>query len=163
MSMTPSFYAVYKSIVRARMEEMKQTAEAAMVQVDEPSLSWAPDEGSNSIAVIVKHMSGHMVSRWTDIFSTDGEKPYRNRDAEFNPYQPYRNALLDCWEHGWKVFFGQLDAIGEHQWLMVIYIKGKPLTVVESIEKSLYHYAYHIGQIVYIAKQQRKDQWVSLT
>ncbi|MEF2965626.1 DinB family protein [Paenibacillus sp. M1] len=161
--MTSSLFTAYKIAVQARLHEMKRTAEAALEQLDETGLSWTPDQGSNSIAVIVKHMSGHMISRWTDIFTTDGEKPDRNREAEFIPDQPTRQALLERWERGWEAFLGQLEAIGEPQLLTEIYIYGKPLTVIEAIEKSLYHYAYHTGQIVYIAKEQLKDRWTSLS
>ncbi|MBB3128731.1 hypothetical protein FHS19_003406 [Paenibacillus rhizosphaerae] len=161
--MTSTLFTSYQSAVKSRLEEMKRTAEAAIGQLDDAALAWAPEPGSNSIAVIVKHMSGHMISRWTDMFTTDGEKPDRNRDAEFIPEKLDRAALLSRWEHGWGLFLKQIGAIREDQLLAEIRIKGQPITVIEAIEKSLYHYAYHTGQIVYIAKQYRKDQWVSLS
>lgn len=156
-------FTAYQSAVKSRLEEMKRTAEAAVGQLEDSALSWAPEPGSNSIAVIIKHMSGNMISRWTDMFTTDGEKPDRNRDAEFIPEELDRAALLHRWEHGWSLFLGQLAAIREEQLLMEISIKGQPVTVIDAIEKSLYHSAYHTGQIVYIAKQYRKEQWVSLS
>lgn len=161
--MTSTLFTTYQSAVKTRLEEMKRTAEAAIGQLEDSALAWAPEPGSNSITVIVKHMSGNMISRWTDPFTTDGEKPDRNRDAEFIHEELDRAALLDRWDYGWSLFLGQIAALREEQLLTEIKIKGRSVTVLEAIEKSLYHNAYHIGQIVYIAKQYRKDQWVSLT
>lgn len=161
--MTSTLFTTYQSAVKTRLEEMKRTAEAAIGQLEDSALAWAPEPGSNSITVIVKHMSGNMISRWTEPFTTDGEKPDRNRDAEFIHEELDRAALLDRWEHGWSLFLGQIAALREEQLLTEITIKGRSVTVIEAIEKSLYHNAYHIGQIIYIAKQYRKDQWVSLS
>lgn len=161
--MTSTLFTAYQSTVKVRLEDMKRTAEAAIGQLEDAALSWTPEPGSNSITVIVKHMSGNMISRWTDMFTTDGEKPDRNRDAEFIHEELDRAALMDRWEYAWSLFLGQLAALREEQLLTEIKIKGRSVTVIEAIEKSLYHNAYHTGQIVYIAKQYRKDQWVSLS
>lgn len=161
--MPNEIYSEYARVVKARFAEMKQTAEKAFGQLDEAAYTWVPNDQSNSIAVIVKHMSGHMVSRWTDVLHTDGEKPSRDRNAEFINETLTRETLYKVWDKGWDVFMRQLDTLQEEQLLAEIYINGRPLTLIEAIEKSMVHYSYHTGQIVYIAKQLKSDGWISMT
>jgi Protein of unknown function (DUF1572) len=148
---------VYLKVIKARFAEMKSIAEKTLEQMNEESISWVPNENSNSIAVIAKHMSGHMVSRWTDFLISDGEKPFRNRDEEFKNTKFNHEEFYDIWNKGWNVFMNGLNSINEENLLQEIYISNKPLTVIEAIEKSMFHYSYHIGQIVYIGKQLKED------
>lgn len=153
----------YLKSVRARFAEAKLTAERTFAQLSDEQLFWAPNAESNSIAVIIKHMSGNMISRWTDFFETDGEKPTRDRDGEFISGHPTRDELLACWNNGWEVFLGALASITEADLLRTVYIRKQPHSVIEAIERQMYHYSYHIGQIVYLAKQMKDGDWQTLT
>lgn len=153
----------YLKSVKARFAEMKKTAEKALEQLDDESLFWAPNSISNSISVIIKHVAGHMLSRWTDTLHTDGEKPDRNRAGEFEETRVSKAELIRLWDSGWKALFAQLDTLNGELLLSEIRVSGSPLTLLESIEKSVYHYGYHIGQIVYIAKQVKETGWTVLT
>lgn len=154
---------VYLKVIRARFEEMKSIGEKTLEQLNKESFYWVPNENSNSIAVIVKHMSGHMVSRWTDFLFSDGEKPFRDRDEEFENSIFTSEELYEIWNKGWDVLINELDSLNEEHLLQEIYISNNPLTVIEAIEKSMYHYSYHIGQIVYIGKQIKSVDWKGLT
>lgn len=153
----------YLSVVRARFADMKKTAERAMAQVSDEELFWSPNADSNSIAIIVKHMGGNMISRWTDLFESDGEKPDRNRDGEFEDAPATREAMLQIWQKGWSTFEAALNGFGEADLLRTVYIRQQPHSVIEAIERQMYHYANHVGQIIYIAKLLRSDGWQSLT
>lgn len=153
----------YLSVVRARFREMKQAAEKTFAQLTDEQLFWAPNAESNSIAVIVQHLRGNMLSRWTDLFGSDGEKPDRNRDGEFELGDRDRANLLALWEEGWATFLQVLDELTEADLLRTIYIRKEPHSVLQAIERQMYHYGYHTGQIVYIAKQLIDDGWQTLT
>ncbi|AIE61744.1 DUF1572 domain-containing protein [Bacillus methanolicus] len=153
----------YLKVVRERFLEMKNTAEKAMEQLPEEELFYSLNEESNSIAIIVKHMSGNMVSRWTDFFTSDGEKPYRNRDDEFINDMNSREELIACWEKGWGTFLKTFYEITENDLLKTVTIRNEPHSVIQAIERQMYHYSYHVGQIVYIAKQIRSTDWKTLT
>jgi hypothetical protein len=153
----------YLKTVTQRFIEAKITAEKAMQQLTETELFWSPNEESNSVATIVKHMSGNMVSRWTDFFATDGEKPYRNRDDEFVGDVQTKEQMMELWEIGWDTFLNALKSIEEKQLLKTITIRNEPHSVIEAIERQMYHYSYHIGQIIYVAKILRSSDWKSLT
>jgi hypothetical protein len=122
------------------------------------------DPKSNSIATLMKHMGGNMRSRWTDFLTTDGEKPDRNRDAEF---ELEAGATLDRlrsdWEEGWRRLFSTLEALGPDDLSRTVTIRGEPLTVLEAIERATAHYAYHVGQIVFLAKHLRSGAWQTLS
>ncbi|GMB08772.1 uncharacterized protein DUF1572 [Thermolongibacillus altinsuensis] len=163
MSNNQSVASEYLRVVKARFEDMKKTAEKTFEQLDDQHLFWFPNDHSNSIAVIVKHMSGNMVSRWTDFLHSDGEKPYRDRDGEFENTISSREELYEVWNKGWDVFLKALESLKEEHLLQIIYIRSEPHTVIEAIERQMYHYSYHIGQIVYIAKQLKSSNWKSLT
>jgi len=142
----------------------KRLADRAIAQVEnDGDLHWQPHEDVNSIAVIVKHMSGNMVSRWTDFLTTDGEKPDRNRDGEFESGELSRDELLGIWERGWNVLFAALAELGEEHLRQIVYIRQEPHTVVKAIVRQISHYAYHVGQIVHIAKEIKGEQFVSLS
>jgi uncharacterized damage-inducible protein DinB len=153
----------YLKTVRDRFNEVRQTAERAFAQLSDAQLFWSPNAESNSIAIIVKHISGNMRSRWTEFFATDGEKPDRDRDGEFLVDATTRADLLASWDNGWSTFLGALESITEADLLRTVYIRKQPHTVIEAIERQMYHYSYHVGQIVYIAKQLKDADWQTLT
>ena len=153
----------YLTTVRQRFLEAKTTAEKAMEQLSESELFWTPNEESNSIAIIIKHMSGNMVSRWTNFLTTDGEKPDRNRDDEFVGDIASKEQLMNIWAVGWDTFLNALESITEEQLLNIITIRNEPHTVIDAIERQMYHYSYHIGQIVYVAKRLKSNDWHTLT
>lgn len=153
----------YLKTVIQRFEDAKGTAEKALEQLTESELFWAPNEESNSIAVIVKHMSGNMVSRWTDFLTTDGEKPDRNRDDEFVGDLQTKEQVKELWERGWGIFLKALKSIEDKQLLNKITIRNEPHSVLEAIERQMYHYSYHIGQIIFISKMLKSSDWKSLT
>lgn len=141
----------------------KNVAEKAMEQLEEQQLFIQPNEDSNSIASVVKHMWGNMMSRWTDFLTTDGEKPWRERDAEFVNDIQSREALMQYWEEGWNCLFNALGSISDNELGMIIYIRNEGHTVLEAINRQIAHYAYHVGQIVYAAKLYKKGEWDSLS
>lgn len=153
----------YLKVVRKQFLDMKMIAERAMEQLSDDELFYRLNEESNSIAIIVKHMSGNMISRWTDFFHSDGEKPNRDRDAEFINDWSTREEVLACWEKGWSTFFNTLNEITENDLLKTVTIRNEPHSVIQAIERQMYHYSYHIGQIVYIAKQIKSKDWKTLT
>ncbi|MGE7917610.1 DUF1572 family protein [Viridibacillus sp. NPDC093762] len=153
----------YLSIVKNRFMEIKKLGDQTFQQLDDGKLYWSNHEESNSIAVIVKHVGGNMVSRWSDFLSTDGEKPTRNRDLEFdNSYLP-REELIRIWEHGWQIVFNTLDDLTEQDLLKKIKIRGEEHLVMAAIERQVSHYSYHVGQIVYIGKVLKSSEWQSLS
>jgi hypothetical protein len=124
---------------------------------------YAPDGESNSIAVIIKHMSGNMISRWTDFLTTDGEKPNRNRDGEFIDGQETKAQLLELWNKGWKVFMDTLESLKAEDLMKTVTIRGEGLTVTQALNRQTAHYAYHVGQIVFLAKHIKNADWKSLS
>jgi Protein of unknown function (DUF1572) len=153
----------YLKTVIQRFKDAKVTAEKALEQLTESELFWAPNEESNSVAIIVKHMSGNMVSRWTDFLTSDGEKPYRNRDDEFVGDIQTREQMMELWGNGWNTLFNALKSIEDDQLLKIITIRNEPHSVMEAIERQMYHYSYHIGQIIYVAKILKSSNWKTLT
>lgn len=141
----------------------KLLGEKAMSQLEPEQLFVQHNENSNSIAVIIKHMSGNMLSRWTDFRTTDGEKAWRNRDEEFHESKWTREVLLEKWNAGWECLFNALDSIEASELSTFIYIRNEGLTIMDAIIRQLAHYTYHVGQIVYCAKQLRKEKWESLS
>jgi len=141
----------------------KNLAEEAMAQVTDDELRRALDGEMNSIALIVKHMAGNMRSRWTDFLTTDGEKPDRGRDYEFVQPPPTRAELMRLWEAGWDCVWGALGPLNDADLARTVTIRGEAHSVTQAINRQLTHYAYHVGQIVMLAKHFRSDQWKSLT
>ena len=142
--------------------QYKLLAENAIAQMPDEKLFWQKNLDSNSVAIIVKHMSGNMISRWTDFLTTDGEKENRNRDGEFVNDIKTRAALMECWNKGWTCFLNTLDSIGPADLEKIVRIRGDELTVQDAITRQLAHYSYHIGQLVFIAKMSVED-WESLS
>lgn len=145
-----------------QFEYYKMLGEKTFAQVPEEKLFWQYNEESNSIAVIVKHLSGNMLSRWTDFLQSDGEKDWRNRDAEFENDLTTKEELLGKWNEGWKVLLDTLHSLKEDDLEKTIYIRNQGHSVMEAINRQLAHYPYHIGQIVFLGKM-CADQWSSLS
>jgi uncharacterized damage-inducible protein DinB len=152
----------YLEIAIAEFRRLKKLAEDAVAQVQDDEISVRLDEESNSIALVLKHMAGNLRSRFRDFLTTDGEKPDRNRDAEFEEDgAPTRAAILADWESGWRTLFDSLDALKPSDLLRDVYIRGERHTVVQALNRALTHHAYHVGQIVFLAKHFRSAEWRS--
>lgn len=146
------------------LKKLKGLGEKSFIQIKDEDFFLAPDEESNSIAIIVRHLSGNMISRWTDFLTTDGEKESRNRDDEFEGmFYTDKDDVMTRWEKGWKQLFKTFDSLNEDDLMKVVTIRNEPHTVIEAINRQLAHYGYHIGQIVYIAKHLEGDKWKSLS
>ena len=143
----------------------KRLGERALAQVlREEELEKMLDSESNSIGMIVRHLSGNMRSRWTDFLTTDGEKPNRNRNAEFyTDIKMMREQLLGIWESGWQCLFNALNSLKEDDLLAEVSIRGERMTVMQAINRQLSHYGYHVGQIVFLAKHFANVEWKSLS
>src|SRR5216684_3083516 len=141
----------------------KKLGERAMAQCPEEAHFTTLDTESNSIAIIVKHMVGDMRSRWTDFLTTDGEKPDRNRDTEFEDSPTTRAELMELWERGWKLLFGALEPLSDADLTGTITIRTEPHSVMQAINRQIAHYSYHVGQIVYLARHYAGDKWQTLT
>lgn len=138
-------------------------AERAIEQVSDEEFFATIDAEANSIAVIVKHIAGNLHSRWCDFSTTDGEKPTRNRDAEFEWIADARESLMEFWETGWQTLFDNIEPLTEEDFAKTITIRGEPHSVVEAINRQLTHYSYHIGQIVLLAKHFKSSEWKTLS
>ncbi|MFV8340841.1 DUF1572 family protein [Flavobacterium sp. XS2P39] len=141
----------------------KTLGEKAMEQLESEQFFVATNADTNSIAMIVKHLSGNMISRWTDFLTTDGEKEWRNRDSEFENDLQSEEAVLTAWNNGWNCLFRALNELKPEQLSQIIYIRNEGHTVLEAIIRQLAHYPYHVGQIVFYAKQLKNSDWESLS
>ncbi len=148
----------------ARFRGQKRLAERAMAQLDGRQMHWQSDPEANSVVILMKHMAGNMRSRWSDYLESDGEKPDRNRDGEFIDDFESREQLMGMWEAGWRVLFETLEALDEDDLEKKAPIRGEEHTVVETILRQLGHYAYHVGQIVQLARMQvGPEAWETLS
>ena len=142
----------------------KKLAEKAIAQMHDEEFFVTLDEESNSVAVVMKHMAGNMISRWTDFLISDGEKPHRNRDMEFViESETTKDDVLAYWERGWACVFEALQPLRPEDFEKKVMIRGEEHTIVQAINRQLMHYAYHIGQIVFLAKHFRSAEWKSLS
>ena len=141
----------------------KKLGERAMVQCPDEGIFTVVDAESNSIAIIVKHLAGNMRSRWTDFLTTDGEKPDRNRDTEFEEPPATRAELMELWERGWKYLFDALEPLTDTDASRTVTIRTEPHSVMQAVNRQVAHYSYHVGQIVYLARHFAGDKWQSLT
>ena len=141
----------------------KSLGDKTFAQLSEAQLFWQLNDSSNSIALIVKHLSGNMLSRWTDFLTTDGEKENRNRDAEFENSWTNSQEVIENWNLGWACLFQAIEALEDKDLQQLIYIRNQGHTVMEAILRQLAHYPYHIGQIVYIGKMCADENWTSLS
>jgi len=154
----------YIQLTIREFRRLKVLADGALAQITPEQFFAAPSEVDNSIAVIVKHVGGNLVSRWTDFLTSDGEKPGRNRDAEFEIMAgDSQEVLRQQWELGWKALFTALEPLTDAELERTVKIRGESLTVMQAINRQLTHYAYHIGQIVYVAKHYAGASWRSLS
>jgi Protein of unknown function (DUF1572) len=162
--MPDAFDADWLLDVRVQFERMKRLAEGALAQAADDQLNTALDGESNSLAVIVKHMAGNLRSRFTDFLTTDGEKPDRNRDGEFEiEGRVPRQAMMEDWEQGWHVLFGALDALAPGDLRREVTIRGERHTIVQALNRQMTHHAYHVGQIVFLAKHLASAEWKTLS
>lgn len=155
---------LYLVSARKRFETLKRMSERAFEQVADADLDWAANPECNSLRVQIQHLHGNMISRWTDPLTTDGEKPTRERDSEFIADHPANRAeLMRLWEAGWKPLFDSMDSFTAEDLLKTIHIRGEAHTLVDAINRQLMHTAYHVGQIVQIAKERVGDRWQTLS
>jgi len=142
----------------------KKLADKAIAQLNDAEFFVTLDEEANSVAVIMKHMAGNMFSRWTNFLTSDGEKPDRNRDMEFViEANTTKNDVLDYWERGWACVFAAVEPLTLEDFEKTVMIRGEKHTIVQALNRQMTHYAYHIGQIVFLAKHFRSTQWNSLS
>ena len=158
-----SFYPDYLADSIQSFRNYKKLADRAIEQVGDEDFFAVIDRESNSIAVIIKHIAGNLHSRWTDFLTTDGEKPERDRDSEFELVNDNRESLMAFWETGWKILFNALEPLSEDDFSKTITIRGEPHSVIEAINRQLTHYSYHVGQIVFLAKHLRSTNWKTLS
>jgi hypothetical protein len=158
-----SIAQTYLDSVKKRFLTHRLMGEKTLERLNEAQLNWQPGEGSNSIYLIIKHISGNMLSRWTDFLTSDGEKPWRNRDTEFENSHATREEVLELWKKGWDCMMQALDSLQEADLEKTVYIRSEPHAVVDAINRQLAHIPYHVGQIVYIGKMLMKEQWESLS
>ncbi|MGE8427989.1 MAG: DUF1572 domain-containing protein [Sphingobacterium sp.] len=151
-----------KSVIK-QFEYYKMLGEKTIAQLPDDKLFWQYNSESNSIAIIVNHLHGNMMSRWTDFLTTDGEKESRNRDEEFEDHITTKDELQKRWNAGWYCFFNALQQLNENDLQQTIYIRNQGHTVMEAINRQLAHYPYHIGQIIYIGKMICNSNWQSLS
>ncbi len=161
--MTDLFITNYHADALESFRNYKKLAERAIEQVSDEDFFHAIDAEANSIAVVVKHIAGNLNSRWSDFLTTDGEKPSRNRDTEFETAGDTRESLMKFWEGGWQILFDAIGPLTDDDFSKTITIRGEPHTIVEAINRQLTHYAYHIGQIVLLAKHFKSAQWKTLS
>lgn len=153
----------YLDTVIKRLKYYKHLAEQAFDQLEEKDFHFQPSSESNSIAVIIQHMAGNMLSRWTDFLTSDGEKEWRQRDSEFDILNYSEKQLMELWQKGWDCFFDALQNLKEDDLLKIVYIRKEPLTVIDAINRQLAHYPHHIGQILYVGKIIKNETWKSLS
>jgi hypothetical protein len=142
---------------------MKSNAEQAIHQLANEDFHFKPNEESNSIAIIMKHLAGNMISRFTGFLTSDGEKPDRNRDGEFEDDFASRETIMNYWNKGWGCVFKSLEELKEEDLLQTVYIRNEPHTVLRAIQRQLVHYAYHCGQLVFLAKQIKSADFKTLS
>jgi len=154
----------YVDEVRRQFRGHKRLAEGAIAQLNDEELFITPDPESNSVAILMKHMAGNMRSRFRDFLTTDGEKPDRHRDQEFEISSDTTRAdLMGAWEAGWEQIFSTIAALKPEDVMRTVTIRGEPHTVLQALNRALTHYAQHTGQIVFLAKHIRSGEWKSLS
>lgn len=155
--------SLYIDNIKKRFLYYKNLGDKTFEQLTDEHVFWQYNEESNSIATIVKHVSGNMISRWTNFLTEDGEKPWRNRDSEFSNSLENKTDIIELWENGWRVFLDALSEINEQNLESTIYIRGEAHSVLDAVNRQLAHYPYHIGQMVYIAKMLKNNDWKTLS
>ena len=153
----------YLTIAIGQFKHFKERAEKGIQQLSEVELHWKPSEESNTIAIIIKHLSGNMHSRWVDFLTTDGEKSYRDRDLEFVDDNESKEHLMQIWEDGWKLLFNTIENLKAEDLYKTITLRQQPLSVLQAIQNEMAHISYHLGQILYIGKQIKDKEWTILS
>ncbi|WP_119789852.1 DUF1572 family protein [Flavobacterium anhuiense] len=153
----------YLESVKKQFLYYKMLGEKAIDQLEPSQLFVSFNDDTNSIATIIKHISGNMLSRWTDFLTSDGEKEWRNRDSEFENDLQSKEEVLEVWNKGWNCLENALESLKHEQLSDIIYIRNEGHTVIEAINRQLAHYPYHVGQIVFYAKQLKNSEWNSLS
>jgi len=153
----------YLESIRKQFDYYKMLGDKTIARLTEEEIHWQYNEESNSIAIIVKHLWGNMMSRWTNFLTSDGEKKWRFRDKEFEPTIKNKKELLDKWEEGWDCLYKALDSVDEDNFDSVIYIRNMGHTIVEAFNRQLAHYSYHIGQMVFLGRMIQGEKWESLS
>lgn len=154
----------YVQLAQREFKRLKSLGDDAIAQVSDEQFFIAPADGDNSIATVIKHVGGNLLSRWTDFLTSDGEKPGRDRDHEFQiTTDDSRTRLLAQWEQGWTALFAALQPLSDADLSRTITIRGEAHTVLQAVNRQLTHYAYHVGQIVYVAKHHCGAQWRTLS
>lgn len=153
----------YLSTVIKRLRYYKDLGEKTFEQLQEKDFNYQPTSESNSIAIIVQHLAGNMLSRFTNFLTEDGEKEWRQRDDEFEVHDFTRQQITDIWQKGWDCCFSAIESLQEDDLMTVINIRKEPLSVMDAINRQLAHYPYHIGQIVYIGRMIRDKEWKNLS
>jgi len=146
-----------------RLTEYKLLGEQTFEQLTNKQMLTQPNEASNSIAIVIQHLHGNMISRWTNFLTEDGEKPWRNRDEEFELQELNKEQLIKLWNEGWNVFLQSISSLSEADLGKIITIRSEPLIVVDAINRQIAHYSYHVGQIVFLGKWLRNEEWLSLS
>lgn len=146
-----------------RLKYYKELGDKTFEQLNEWDFHYRPNDESNSIAVIIQHMAGNMLSRWTNFLTEDGEKEWRQRDDEFAVHEYNKQQLLELWEKGWNCFLTTLESLKKKDLKKTVHIRKEPLSVIDAINRQLAHYPYHIGQIIYIAKIIKNTGWKNLS
>ena len=154
---------MYLESIKKQFVYYKSIGEKTFEQLDEKALFWQHNEASNSIAIIVNHLWGNMLSRWTNFLIEDGEKEWRNRDQEFEIIITTKQELLEKWNEGWKCLFDALDLLNKDILGAEVFIRNQSHTVIQAINRQFAHYVYHIGQIVYLGCMIQDQKWISLT
>ena len=149
--------------VTKRLTYYKDLGDKTFEQLNEADFHFTPNAESNCVALIIQHMAGNMLSRWTDFLTTDGEKDWRNRDTEFQEQNLTKQQLIDLWQKGWNCLLSSLNSLTEEDLLKTIYIRSEGLLVVDAINRQLAHYPYHVGQIIYLAKVIKNEDWQNLS
>ncbi len=153
----------YLDSTRKLFRFYKSLGDKSIAQVSEKHINYTHNDDSNSIAILVKHISGNMLSRWTNFLQEDGEKEWRNRDDEFTDDIHTKEELLVIWEKGWDCLFGAIDPLTDTDLERILYIRNEGHSVVEALNRQLGHYAYHVGQLVFLAKMLKEGEWDSLS
>jgi hypothetical protein len=149
--------------VTKRFKEYKTLGEKTFDQLNDEQMNFQPNEASNSIAVIIRHLHGNMLSRWTNFLTEDGEKEWRKRDEEFEEHAFTKQQLVEKWNQGWKVILGTLESLTEADLSKTITIRNQPLNVVDAINRQMAHYSSHVGQIIYVGRWIKGSEWQSLS
>lgn len=155
--------SIYIDSIKKRFLYYKNLGDKTFEQLTNEQIFWQYNEESNSIATIVKHISGNMISRWTNFLTEDGEKSWRNRDSEFENILDNKADVIELWENGWRIFLNALSEVNEENLESTIYIRGEAHSVLDAVNRQLAHYPYHIGQIIYIAKMLKNNDWKTLS